>query len=279
MAPFRLAQISDTHLSERHPAFTANFDALAEHLRAARPDLVVHTGDVSAHGERGEDLDFAQARMAGLGLDWLAIPGNHDVGDDPQMAARDPADSGQVARWRRVFGPDAFLRDVPGWRLIGLGSLIAGAAIPEAEAQFAFLADALAGAGGRAVALFLHKPLSYQALEEGPANPWSVPPAPRRRLLELLRARPPAFVASGHVHQWQDRGTPDGLRQIWAPAIAFVVGDPWQERVGEKVMGYVEHRLHPDGRHDCALVRPPGIEPHDIGRMPEVYGAQTPLAG
>ncbi|UFN48684.1 metallophosphoesterase [Roseomonas sp. OT10] len=273
--PFRLIQVSDTHLSPRHAGFNANFDVVATRLRDARPDLVVHTGDVSAHGERGEDLDFARARMDGLGLDWLAVPGNHDVGDDPAIAVRDPAESAQVTRWRSAFGPDLFVRDVPGWRLVGLDSLISGAAAPEAEAQFATLADALAGAGDRALALFLHKPLCYRSLDEVPANPWSVPPAPRRRILELLRGHPPAFVASGHVHQWWDRGVFDGLRQIWAPATAFLVGDPWQQRVGDKVLGYVEHDLHPDGRHECRLVQPAGLAAHDLGLMPEVYGPQA----
>lgn len=277
-ASFRLAQVSDTHLSERHPAFTANFDALTEHLRDVRPGLVVHTGDVSAHGERGEDLAFARARMDGLGLDWAALPGNHDVGDDPEVAKRDPASPAQVARWRAHFGADRFVRDdVPGWRLVGLDSLIAGAAIPEAEEQFGLLEGALRGANGRAVALFLHKPLCHRALDEAPAGYWAVPPAPRRRLLALLRAHPPALVASGHVHQWRDRGVHEGLRQVWAPAAAFMVGNAWQEAMGEKVVGYVEHLLHADGSHECRFVRPAGMAAHDIGLMPEVYGPQVPL--
>jgi 3',5'-cyclic-AMP phosphodiesterase len=276
---FRLAQISDTHLSPLHPEFNANFDVLAAHLRASSPDLTIHTGDISAHGEledEGEaELRFAHASHAELGLDFLALPGNHDVGNDPANAPRNGADAFRVGRWNGIFGADRFVRDVPGWRLIGLNSLITETDL--AEAQFDFLVSALAGAGQRRIALFLHKPLCQFAMSETGMTYWSVLPAARRRLLALFDIAHPAFVASGHLHQWQDRGVSEGLRQIWAPAAAFFVGDTWQERVGDKTLGYVEHILHPDGAHECRMVALPSLAPHDIGHMPHVYGPQTPI--
>ncbi|RKK02166.1 metallophosphoesterase [Pseudoroseomonas wenyumeiae] len=277
--PFRIAQISDTHLSEKHPGFTANFDALAAHLRAAAPDLVVHTGDVSAHGElAGDDLRFARRKLDAMGLPWLAIPGNHDVGNDPGLGDT-PADAERLARWEDAMGADRFVFDVPGWRLIGLDTLITTSGLPEAEAQMEMLAEALADAGERAVALFLHKPLCEEAMAEEVITYWSVQPGPRRRILDLLRACPPAFIASGHVHQWRDRGVVEGLRQIWAPAAAFVVGDTWQHRApgAEKPVGYVEHVLHEDGRHECRLVRPAGLQCHDLGLLPGIYAPMRPL--
>ncbi len=277
---FHLAQISDTHLSPTHPEFTANFAALGTHLREAAPDLVINTGDVSAHGELGgaqaeADLRFAHQCHADLGLDWLAVPGNHDVGNDPAVATHNGADETRVARWNGVFGADRFVRDVPGWRLIGLNSLITGTSL--AEAQFAFLEESLRDASGRRVAIFLHKPLCEHEMDETDHTYWSVLPEPRRRLLDLLAATPPAFVASGHLHQWRDRSTHAAMAQIWAPAVAFFVGDTWQQRVGEKALGYVEHMLHADGRHDFRLVEPPQLQRHDLGLMPDIYGAQSPV--
>jgi len=277
---FRIAQITDTHLSERHAGFTANFDLLAEHLRDAAPDLVVHTGDVSAHGELAiDDLLFARRKLDALGLPWRAIPGNHDVGNDPGLG-NTPADAARLARWTEAFGPDRFVEDVPGWRLIGLDTLITTTDLPEAEEQFADLADALASAVGRAVGLFLHKPLCEETMAEHLASYWSVQPKPRRRMLDLLEAYRPAFVASGHVHQWRDRGVSEGLRQVWAPATAFIVGDTWQHRVagGGKPVGYVEHVLHENGRHECRLVQPDGMQAHDLGEMPGIYAPMTPVA-
>jgi 3',5'-cyclic AMP phosphodiesterase CpdA len=276
---FRIAQITDTHLSEEHPEFTANFDALVEHLRADAPDLVVHTGDVSAHGElAGDDLRFARRKLDGMGLDWAAIPGNHDVGNDPGLGDT-PADAVRLRRWHDVMGPDHFIRDVPGWRLIGLDTLITTTELPEAEAQMAMLADALDGAGERAVGLFLHKPLCEEVMSEEVITYWSVQPAPRRRILDLLARHRPAFVASGHVHQWRDRGLAEGLYQVWAPAAAFIVGDTWQHRAegGGKPVGYVEHVLHENGRHECRLVEPAGMRCHDLGLMPGIYAPMRPL--
>ncbi|MCQ4160482.1 metallophosphoesterase [Roseomonas sp. GC11] len=280
---FTLAQISDTHLSALHPGFSANFEALAEHLLAEAPDLVIHTGDVSAHGEQpgpqgGEDLAFARAAMDGLGLDWLAVPGNHDVGNDPACGGDTPADATRMARWEAAFGPGYFLRDVPGWRLIGLNTLITGTGLPQAEAQFAFLEEALAGAAGRRIGLFQHKPLCEVTMAESQLTYWAVLPGARRRLLGLLAGHDVAFIASGHVHQAQDRGVVEGFRHVWAPAVAFFVGDTWQARMGDKRLGYVRHRLHADGRHEAEILPLPGLQPHDIGLMPHIYGPQKPVA-
>jgi 3',5'-cyclic AMP phosphodiesterase CpdA len=275
---FRVAQISDTHLSEQHPEFTANFDVLSEHLRADAPDLVVNTGDLSAHGElERDDLAFAREKHAALGLDWLAIPGNHDVGNDPQLNGPTPADAERLSRWLGILGADHFRRDVPGWRLIGLNTLLTGTDLPQNEDQFDFLEEALATAGGRAVALFLHKPLCEETVAEEEITYWAVQPRPRRRILDLLARHPARFIASGHVHQYRDRGTVEGLRQVWAPAAAFMVGDTWQLPVGEKPVGYLEHLLHEDGRHKCRLVQPKGMRRHDLGLMPGIYPAMRPL--
>lgn len=268
----RVAQVSDTHLSPRVPAFSANAERLAGWLRGVRPDLVVNTGDLSLNGaDEAADLRLARTWHDGLGLDWAAVPGNHDVGDDP--GTKQPANLARLARWRTEIGPDRFVRDIPGWRLIDLDSQITASGLPEASAQEVWLADALEGAAGRSVAIFLHKPLYEEHAGEAGATYWCVQPFARRRLLAILAARPPSFIASGHIHQWRDRGAVDGMHQVWGPSAAFVVGDPWQRCVGEKVLGYVEHHLHPDGTFRSTLVRVPGLVPHDIGTMPELYGA------
>lgn len=273
---FRLAQISDTHLSGRVPSFVRNFDVLAKALRAATPDLVVNTGDLSLDGaDREEDLVLARRAHDALGLDWAAIPGNHDVGDDP--GRRQPTDAARLARWHRILGPDTFLRDLPGWRLIGLDSQILATGLPEAEAQMEMLARGLETAAGRSIGVFLHKPLCQERLDEADSGYWCVGPVWRERLVDLLLPQRPAFIASGHVHQWRDRGASEGLRQIWGPSAAFILGDDYQETVGRKALGYVEYLLHPDGGFASRLVPLPELTIHDIGDMPEIYGPQKRL--
>ena len=79
---FRIAQISDTHLSGDKPFFVDNFVRIGEALRAERPDLVLNSGDIALDGASSEsDLAAARALHDGLDLPVRFLPGNHDIGD------------------------------------------------------------------------------------------------------------------------------------------------------------------------------------------------------
>lgn len=267
----RIAQISDAHLGASRDPFGPNFDLAAQQIRDARPDLLLATGDLSLDGADSEaDLASAWARHAAIGIAWRAVPGNHDVGDEAVLGGRQPWNAARQARWAAMAGTSNWVQDVPGWRLIGLDtqSLLAD------PAQWEALAEAIAGAHGRAIALVQHKPLTEQAVADGAVNYWPVLPTPRARLLALFGEARPALVLSGHLHMWRDR-VADGIRQVWAPSTGFIVGDAWQEPLGAKRLGWVMHHFHADGTHDCVLHDVPGATCHDLGAMPEVYG---PLA-
>jgi 3',5'-cyclic AMP phosphodiesterase CpdA len=267
---FRIAQLSDAHLSARLPLFESNFDRVAQAVREAGCDLVVATGDLSLDGaDHRADLEHARARHAAIGPELLAVPGNHDVGDDAALGGRQPADALRLARWREVFGAIGFVRDVPGWRLIGLDTQ--GLEAPGAEAHWTMLAGAIAGAGARRIALFQHKPLAQERLSDTAETYWCLRPAPRARLLALFGAARPALVACGHVHQYRVHAQ-DGVPQLWAPATGFIVGDRWQRPVGSKLLGWVEHLLHPDGTAEHRLRLVDGLALHDIGTIPQAYG-------
>jgi 3',5'-cyclic AMP phosphodiesterase CpdA len=78
----RIIQISDTHLSPGKVHFADNWPPLARWIVEQRPDLVIHTGDVTVDGAEVEaDLRYAAELMRGLGVRFRAVPGNHDVGD------------------------------------------------------------------------------------------------------------------------------------------------------------------------------------------------------
>ncbi len=268
---FRLAQLSDAHLSASRPFFAENFARVAEDVRAARPDLLVATGDLSLDGaDSDEDLLHAEREHAGIGADWAAVPGNHDVGDD---LGRQKVTPERLARWKRVIGHHGFVRDIPGWRLVGWDTQ----GLAAAPSQWDFLEDAIRTAGPRRVALFQHKPLCEEQLADARVNYWPVLPAERARLLALFEGERPALVASGHVHQWRDR-VADGIRQVWAPSTGFVVGHAWQWTWGARRLGWVEHAFHADGGHEVLLHEVPGLHAIDIGAMPEVYGPMPRLA-
>lgn len=268
--PFRIAQISDTHLSRSKPFFVSNFKAVVEALRASRPDLVINTGDLSLDGAaEADDLSFARECHDSMGLRWRALPGNHDLGDTVELPAgphQVPISGDRRARYVSEFGPDFWRIDIPGWRLIGVNAQAFGSEL-SAE-QEAFTASA-ARVKGRAVALFIHKPLCDKALGETAVGGRFLTPSGRAKLLQSLGDCRPAVVACGHVHQYRSTEV-EGQRHVWAPSTAFFIPDGRQPRYGDKTVGYVEHLFHADGRHENRLVRAGRVQ--NIVDFPEAYG-------
>ena len=271
---FRIAQISDTHLSDTKPFFVDNFVRVGEALRATKPDLVLNSGDITLDGaSRESDLAAARVLHDSLGLAVRYLPGNHDLGDSQDAPGhhKSPIDADRHARYLAHFGPDWWSFDVPGWRVLGLNAQLLGSDLAAAALQEAAIAEAVSDLGARRLALFLHKPLFDRSPDESEITGRFVNPAPRRRLLDCLAATPPALVVCGHVHQY--RATENaGTCHVWGTSTAFVIPDQIQPRYGIKEVGYVEHTLRPDGTHDNRLVRVPGVATLSIADFPEAYG-------
>ncbi len=90
----RIAHLSDPHFGATSPLVVAG---LAADVAARQVDLVLVSGDLTM---RARDGQFAAARtfLDGLGVPWLAVPGNHDL----------PLDR-PLARWfrpLRAYGPE-----------------------------------------------------------------------------------------------------------------------------------------------------------------------------
>lgn len=268
----RIVQISDTHLSPRKSHFAGNWAPLAMWIAAGRPDLVIHTGDLTVDGADDEnDLRHCAGLMRDLGVRFRALPGNHDVGDAGHR--HQPVNTVRLAQWQQHFGPDRWFEDIEGWRLIGLDALLFGSGEPEERAQRSWLAELMEEAKGRKLAWFLHRPLFLASPEEGDTGYWSVKPEPRRELLALLRRYEVALVASGHLHKAHDF-THDGTRYIWAPSSAFLCGPSVQPPMpGEKRLGAVRYEI--DGAEIRAgIVEVPGLAEHWIDDLlEEIYPA------
>jgi len=73
------------------------------------------------------------------------------------------------------------------------------------------------------------------------------------------------------VHQFRETWS-DGVHHVWGTSTAFIIPDARQPRYGIKEVGYVEHLLEPDGRHESRLVRVPGVPTLDIAGFPAAYG-------
>jgi 3',5'-cyclic AMP phosphodiesterase CpdA len=266
----RIIQISDTHLSGGKAHFAGNWPPLAAWIAAQNPDLVIHTGGVTIDGaDVEEDLRYAAALMRSLGVRFRAVPGNHDIGDTGHP--RQPVTDKRLARWQTYFGPDRWVEDVEGFRLVGLDAMLLGSGNREEAAQAAWLDAVMAGAEGRQIAWFLHRPLFLDSPDEPDTGYWSVKPQPRARLLELVRRHSVGLVASGHLHK-AHQTVRDRTRYVWAPASSFLVGPEIQPAMpGEKRLGAVLYEIHGTAL-EGGIIDVPGLAPYWIDDvLEEVY--------
>jgi 3',5'-cyclic AMP phosphodiesterase CpdA len=191
MANFKLIQVSDTHLSRERPYFVPNWDAMVAHVNAAQPDMLLNTGDIALNGENmPDDLAFAAEQHRRLTVPVHAIPGNHDIGDNPSPNSHGAGISDPRREiYRSHFGAEQWTMAAGDWYFIALNAQLLGSGLPAEAAQWAFLEQAFSTAGERPVALFLHKPLFRDTPDEThEAAGRYVLREPRMQLLSLMRA-------------------------------------------------------------------------------------------
>ena len=272
MREFRLTQISDPHLTKRHPALTENFRRLSEHIAAKRPDLVINSGDLAFDAPTSPgDLAFAKLLHDALPVACRYLPGNHDVGDNPTALGPKPShpvSDQRLQAYRAIFGEDRWQFEAAGWCFIGLNSLVMNSGLAREAEQFDWLASQLSALKGKPLALFLHKPLFLDAPDD-PEFPDTairyVPLPARTRLVKMLAAVDCRLVASGHVHQRRDF-TRGHTRHVWAPSAGFVIADTRQEVIAIKETGLVEYRFHPEA-FEVRHVRAPGQVDVDLDSL------------
>lgn len=235
----KIIQITDTHLSPTKPHFNGNWAPLARWINQQDADLVVHTGDLSVDGADLEaDLTFCMDLMTQISVPMLLVPGNHDVGHLPGSAQ--PVNPERLDRWRRVVGADRWVKVTDDWMFIGLNGMLLGFDDAEEAEQFDWLDKTLADRAGRRVAIFTHKPLFVDDPLEGDTGYWSIKPAARQRLYDLIAAHDVALFASGHLH-WAWQGRYEQTALVWAPSSSFVIDKLEREMPGERIVGAVVH--------------------------------------
>ncbi len=248
MATTRIVHVSDTHLSPTHQYFAMNWDAFRAEMAANPPDLLVHGGDLAFNAPEAEgDLAYAAEAVRALGLDWLAIPGNHDIGEAPAFSRLDqPVTPETMAMWRRLVGPQWWSRDVGEWRLIGLDTSLMASGLAEEAEQTAFFNEALASRGERPAMVFTHMPPIDENADD-PKKTTSVIPFPARgKFLDACAEGGVKIVACGHLHVYRHH-VHRGMDIVWAPPTAMVDMKKWFARFGRLPRpGYVEWTL--DGR-------------------------------
>ncbi len=189
---FLMMQITDTHWGYSGPANPAPHDTLQRALDEIarwprRPDLVVHTGDVSQlttdAGQRKARLGEAKQAFEQLGVPLHVLPGEHDAS----------LDSG--AAFEAVFGPTRWSFEHRGVYFIGLDN----ASRPGGtlgDDQLAWLAREVGKVPASAqLVVFAHRPLFALA------RAWDWYTEDGERALAILERHPGTTVFYGHIHQ------------------------------------------------------------------------------
>ena len=275
MRCFRLLHVSDLHLSEVRAYNVRNWEICLQEIDARRPDLVVVGGDMTLDDPDAEgDQRFARSQLDRRPVPWKALPGNHDVGDNPPFPYRDqPITQQRLDRYRALYGPDYWCIDCDDWRIVGINSqLFASGLSPERE-QYEWLAQVLGNANGRQVAIFTHKPLCLDAIEETTTSQWHVDPESRQKLWRLLRQYNVRLVASGHTHRYRTMSA-DGISMVWCLTTAQINRGMKSPRNGlpDQHAGFVWFQFRSNAV-EWNLVRPLALVAFDATELSAKYGA------
>ena len=264
--------VSDSHFSVRTPEAERNWATVVDHVENVDPDLVVHVGDVSIDGAHvPEELRLARRQLDLLGRPWLAVPGNHDVGDNPNGVMSDEdVTSDRLAQWGEAIGTDRWVVELGEWRLVGIDAQLFGSAGRDEDDQWSFIEHALGHP--QRTALVTHKPLVAGAAELAAAPPYRFIPAPARdRLTELCQDGGVEVVVSGHVHQ-QRQFEAAAMTHLWATTTWAVLPDWLQPSVGVKRCGIIELELPAVGDPEFVCVEPVGMAQLVLGEdIPSPY--------
>jgi 3',5'-cyclic AMP phosphodiesterase CpdA len=233
----RVVQVSDSHLAPDLESAERNWSAVVEHLAADPPDLVVHTGDITIDGAHRDDhLDHGRARLDELPCPWMAIPGNHDIGDMAPTTM--PITAARRDAYEARFGPGNWSTEVGAWRIVGI-DVQALVGLTEEDQRWQWLGEELAADGPKM--LCCHRPL-WPAPRDGEHPSRYVPEPARSRLGELAAAGDVRVIATGHVHQWASLRR-DGINLEWAPSTWAVLPESVQPTIVTKEVGFLEHLL------------------------------------
>ena len=202
---------------------TANYAFVVENLNRLRPAFVVICGDlINRVGDPEQAAEYFRiTAMLDPSIPLYAVPGNHDVGNEPTPET--------LAGYRDRFGPDYYSFQEAGiYGIVLNSSLIAApdAVREEADRQEAWLEAELAlaeASGANHIVVFQH----HSWFLEDPAEPdqyFNIPTRDRRRYLDRLGAAGVRYVFAGHYHR-NAYGTDGDLQMITSGPVGQPLGD------------------------------------------------------
>ncbi len=191
---FSFAQVSDTHIGFKNPINPDPNGTLTEALgriTAAKPDFMLHTGDVT-HLAKPEQFDTADQLLKTAKLETFYVPGEHDViGDDGKLF---------FTRFGRSKGEGGWYSfDKSGVHFVGLINVLTLKANGQGslgQAQIEWLEDDLKGkSASTPVVVFAHFPMWSASPQWG----WGTEDADAA--MAYLKRFGSVTVLNGHIHQ------------------------------------------------------------------------------
>lgn len=195
--PFTFVQLSDSHIGFNKPPNADARSTFAEAIAKvkalpAKPDFIIHTGDVSQLS-KDEEFDDADQMLKSTGLPLFFVPGEHDMLDpDGGKAFLNRFGKGsQGAGW---YSFDH--RGVHFVALVNVADLKPGGMGNLGAEQLKWLKSDLAGhSSSTPVVVFAHIPLWTVYAQWG----WGTDDA--AEALKLLARFGSVTVLNGHIHQ------------------------------------------------------------------------------
>ena len=198
-----IAFVSDTHINlrtnEAGVSYNRRVDRAVAEINAAKVDLVLIAGDLTDGGTR-EQMALFKRKVKLLKAPVLFVAGNHDVGVLGEGDVKTSITPEKVRLFGAELGPNWFVREEAGVRIIGINSCLFGTGFKEEEEQWKFLEEALAKPHAKPTFLLEHYPLFIKTADEPRKGVWNVQPELRQRLLALVKQGGVHTVLTGHLH-------------------------------------------------------------------------------
>ena len=240
-AEVRIAQISDTHLGERHsPHATECLREAVRMINARHPDAVIVSGDI---GESFEQREEAKRILKALDAPVYFVPGNHEF-----------KDTNGLALYRRQFGADYYRFRVKNVEVLALDSQLLGnysqfeskttqPLVPglaeESQRMLNWLAKQPTPARGDIVIAVQHIPLFRDnGFPHDPKPYWVVNAPYEQREADLLHRLGVKDLLAGHWHIGRVFNE-DGITIHVAPATS------WLPLGGQ--LGFAMHTINVNG--------------------------------